>query len=125
MGEIMHELSIAYSLVQTAEAAAADAGVSHVDVVYLRLGEMSGVVDDALLFGYDVATRGTCLEGSRLEIEKVPVVVYCPMCDAEHELPSIQLFRCPVCDTPVLDIRQGREIELVSLEVFDDETAYS
>lgn len=121
----MHELSIAYSLVQTAEAAAAEAGVSRVDVLHLKLGEMSGVVDDALLFGYDVATQGTCLEGSRLAIEKVPVVIYCPTCDAEHELPNIQLFRCPVCDTPVRDIRQGREIELVSLEILDDETTYT
>ncbi|MEL6149386.1 MAG: hydrogenase maturation nickel metallochaperone HypA, partial [Chloroflexota bacterium] len=50
----MHELSIAYSLVNTAEAAARDAGVTAVSRVYLQLGAISGVVHDALLFSYDI-----------------------------------------------------------------------
>lgn len=112
----MHELSIAHSLVSIAEDAIKGAGVTRVEVVHLKLGALSGVVRDALLFAYDVATEGTALAGSRLEIEDVPVVVYCPTCDAERTLESIQLFCCPVCDTPTADIRQGREIELISLE---------
>lgn len=117
----MHELSIAHSLVNAAEEAAKNAGVSRVDVVHLKLGELSGVVADALLFGYDVATNGTLLEGSRLEIENIPVVVYCPVCNADAELPNIQLFQCPTCGTPTHMIRQGRELELVSLEILDDD----
>ncbi len=121
----MHELSIAHSLVNTAEDALAGTNVTQVEVVHLKLGALSGVVKDALLFGYDIATQNTRLAGSRLEIEEVPVVVYCPQCDAERTLDSIQLFQCPACGTPTGDIRQGREIELVSLECKDDEPAYS
>jgi len=121
----MHELSIAHSLVNTAEEALVGTNVTTVEVVYLRLGALSGVVKDALLFGYDIATENTRLAGSRLEIEEVPVVVYCPQCDAEHTLDHIQLFQCPTCGTPTGDIRQGREIELVSLECNEDEPAYS
>jgi len=120
----MHELSIAYQLVEIANSAARDAGATQVDAVHLRLGVFSGVVKDALLFSYDVATRGTLLEGSRLEIEEVPLVVYCPQCAREVELESVQLFQCPLCGTPTADIRQGREIDLISLEVADEtETA--
>lgn len=121
----MHELSIAYSLVSAADEAAQNVGVAQVDVVHLRLGALSGVVKDALLFGYNIATEGTRLAGSRLEIEDVPVVVYCTQCEAEFPLPNVQLFRCPVCSTPTGDIRQGKELEIVSLEYNEYETAHS
>ncbi len=112
----MHELSIAHSLVETASAAAAREGVERVDVVYLRLGALAGVVKDALLFGFEIAATGTPIAGARLEIEDVPVQVYCPACDAVLPLPSIQSFRCPRCERPTADIRAGRELQLVALE---------
>lgn len=117
----MHELSIAYNLVEIAQNAAHQAGATQVRAVHLQLGAMSGVVESALRFGYDIATQGTLLEGSTLQIETVPVVVYCPTCAAERTLKSIQLFQCPVCETPTADVRQGRELEILYLEI-DDET---
>lgn len=114
----MHELSIAYSLVNVANEAAQEAKVKRVDALHLRLGALSGVVKDALLFSYDIATQGTLLEGSRLEIEELPVMVKCPQCNNEEgcELPGIQRFRCPTHDIPTANIVQGRELEIRSLE---------
>jgi hydrogenase nickel incorporation protein HypA/HybF len=113
----MHELSIAYNLVEIAETAAREAGAEHVDVIHLKLGMFAGVVKEALYFGYDLATEGTLLQGSRLEIEDIPLVVYCPACDRESELPSIQLFECPNCGSLTANIRHGRELELTSMEI--------
>ncbi len=121
IGIEMHELSIAHDLVEIAEAAARDAHASRVEVVYLSLGLLSGVVKDALLFAYDLATAGTLLAGSRLEIEEVPVTIYCPDCARIHTLPSIQVFQCPVCGRPGMDIRSGREIQINSMEIMSDE----
>ncbi len=111
----MHELSIAYSLVQTAVHAAQESNIEQVQAVHLRLGALSGVIKDALLFSYDIAAKGTILEGSRLEIEEIPVIVHCTNC-GDVTLPSIQRFRCPICDRPSADIRQGKELEIISLE---------
>jgi hydrogenase nickel incorporation protein HypA/HybF len=83
----------------------------------LRLGALSGVATEALLFCYDIATNETPLNGSKLVIVELPVVIYCAKCEAERELPGVQRFRCPVCNTPSGDIRQGRELELDSLIV--------
>ncbi|MGB3544196.1 hydrogenase maturation nickel metallochaperone HypA [Rubrivirga sp.] len=116
----MHELSIATSLVSAADRAARDAGATRVTALHLRLGDLSGVVRGALDFAYEIAVEGTALEGSTLEVETVPVVVHCPTCDAERELPTITRFRCPVCDTPTGDVRAGREIEISHLEVESD-----
>lgn len=117
----MHELSIAYNLVEITEQVARDNNVSQVAAVHLRLGVFAGVVKDALLFGYDIATQDTPLAGSQLIIEDVPLVVYCPVCDAEKTLPSIQYFACPTCSTPTTDIRQGKEMEIISIEIAEDE----
>jgi hydrogenase nickel incorporation protein HypA/HybF len=116
----MHELSIAYQLVEIAANAAQTAGASRVAVVRLRLGALSGVVKDALLFSYDIATADTLLEGSRLEIEEVPLAIYCPTCDQIRTLDTIQSLRCPVCDQPSGNIRQGRELEIISIEISDE-----
>jgi len=121
----MHELSIAQSLVEIAENAAREAQAVKVEAVYLRIGAMSGVVKDALTFSYDIATHGTLLEGSAILITELPIIIYCPTCQAERELGSVQLLCCPVCDTPSNDIRQGREIEIESLEILTDETETS
>ena len=112
----MHELSIATSLVRAADQAAAAAGAERVTALHLRLGDLSGVVREALDFAYGFAAEGTRLEGSALVVETVPVVVHCPTCDAEREIETITRFRCPVCDTPTGDVRTGREIEISHLE---------
>lgn len=118
----MHELSIAYSLVEAAEAAAEAANATAVTAVYLRLGQLSGVVVDSLRFGWEIAVEGTRLAGARLEIEEVPVVVHCPTCVRDVTLVSPQRFRCPHCDTPTPTIVQGREVELNAMEIVDGES---
>jgi hydrogenase nickel incorporation protein HypA/HybF len=113
----VHELSIACELVESVDAAARQAGATRVSIVHLRLGKLSGVVSDALQFGYDIATKGTLLEGSQLVIEELPVVIYCDACGREVALPGIQNFNCPNCGTPSRHIRQGKEMEIRSMEV--------
>jgi hydrogenase nickel incorporation protein HypA/HybF len=114
----MHELSIAMGIVEAALEEADRRGV-RVRAVHLRLGGLSGVVKDALLFSYDVACQDTALEGSTLIVEDVPVVVYCAPCGQERLLKSVQSFTCPECGTPTMDVRQGKELEVFALEVDD------
>jgi hydrogenase nickel incorporation protein HypA/HybF len=112
----MHELSIALSIVGMAEEEAIRRNV-HVNAIHLKLGVLSGVVKEALLFSYDLACEGTALEGSHLVIEEVPTVVYCPACQAERPLASVQRFCCPVCGSPTPEVLQGKELEVVALEI--------
>lgn len=115
----MHELSIAMGIVDAALEESQRRGVQ-VTAVHLRLGALSGVVKDALLFSYEVACQDTPLQGSRLIVEEVPAVVFCPQCREPRALPSVQLFQCPECGTPTMDLRRGKELELFALEVEDE-----
>jgi hydrogenase nickel incorporation protein HypA/HybF len=112
----MHELSIAMSIVELAEEEAEQRGVS-VIAVHLKLGPLSGVVKSALVSAYEMACEQTVLEGSRLIIEEVPILVYCPKCEVSRTLTSIQWFSCPECRSPVSEVLQGRELQVTALEV--------
>jgi hydrogenase nickel incorporation protein HypA/HybF len=113
----MHELSIAVSMIEMATEEAERRGAVSVSALYVKLGPLSGVVKDALLFSYEVASNGTPLEGSQLLIEDVPVVIFCSKCQAERTLGSIQHFCCPVCGTLSSQVLTGRELEFVAMEI--------
>jgi hydrogenase nickel incorporation protein HypA/HybF len=117
----MHELSIAHSLVETAVEAAERAGARRVTRVLLRLGALSGVVRNALEFGYEITTQGTLLEGSELVIEELPVIVDCDACHTQTTLHDMQGFACPACGAPGPRMIQGRELELQSIEIDVDD----
>ena len=68
----MHELSIALSIVEGVEEELANHQGARVAAVHLRLGPLSGVAKEALLFSYDLACEGTRLAGSSLKIEETP-----------------------------------------------------
>ena len=89
----MHELSIAMSIVELAEEEAERRGVQ-VNAVHLKLGALSGVVKEALLSCYEMACENTPLQGSRLVVEEVPVVIFCPSCQAQRpaELGAVVLL---------------------------------
>jgi hydrogenase nickel incorporation protein HypA/HybF len=113
----MHELSIALSILDLAAAEAERQGGASIAAVHLRLGPLSGVVKDALRSAYDLAREGTVLENAELIIEDVALMVHCPACAVQREVPSPQQLCCPVCGTPTPHIIRGRELEVVALEI--------
>ncbi len=113
----MHELNLVQGIVEAAADAAERMGNPRVTAVNVRVGRLAGVDAGALLFSYDVVVAGTTLEGSRLQIVDVPLVVWCSHCLEEKELPEINRFRCPQCGTDAGEIRSGRELEVESLEI--------
>jgi hydrogenase nickel incorporation protein HypA/HybF len=115
----MHELAIAVDLVACATGELERLGAVHVVAVHLRIGPLSGVVKEALSFSFEVAAAGTRLQGARLQIDDVPVTVWCNACDAERQLPDLTRRRCPTCQAPTPRVTHGEELELVGLEIED------
>ncbi|HMO14515.1 MAG TPA: hydrogenase maturation nickel metallochaperone HypA [Pirellulaceae bacterium] len=120
----MHELSIAHSIIEVAKNHLVGFPNCEVRSIRLKIGALSCVHRDALHFSFDLIAADTPLQGAQLIIDDLPVVVFCPSCDALRELPGIQRFVCPVCDTRTGDIRQGKELEIDSIEVVDQEDSH-
>jgi hydrogenase nickel incorporation protein HypA/HybF len=113
----MHELSIAISMIDQITEEAANRGGLDVEAVHLKLGAFSGGDKEALLFAYELACEGSLLEGSRLVIETIPLVIYCATCQKDRTPPSLYQLSCPECGSPGQKIVSGREIEVASLEI--------
>ncbi len=119
----MHELSIAASIVDVVTESVARYPGARVKEVRLRLGALASVIEDSLQFCWGISIEKTPLEGAKLVVRVLPVVVYCTACGKQGELESLQSFRCPHCGEPAGDIRQGRELEIDSIEIDEVEEA--
>ncbi len=116
----MHELSIANRVLEIASEYAKNNGAEKVLAITLRVGALSCVHKSALEFSFELIAKDTVLEGAELKFIDVPVTVFCVPCNRELELAGIQRFRCPVCDTPSADIRNGQELEIETIEIVGD-----
>ena len=117
----MHELSIVGSIVDSVTESLAVYHGARVLEVRLRVGALAAVVEDSLQFCYGIATEGTLLQGSKLVVQILPVIVHCGACGVDGVIESLQSFTCPHCGEPVSDLRQGRELEIESFEIEDAE----
>lgn len=113
----MHELSVAVSLLEAAGERAREEGATRIKTVYLKIGPLSGVVVEALRSAFEVASSGTVAHGARLDVEEVPIVLFCADCRAEKKMQDAYTFTCPDCGRPSADVRAGRELEVKALEI--------
>jgi hydrogenase nickel incorporation protein HypA/HybF len=117
----MHELSLAMSIVETVTESLADYPGATVKEVRLRVGALAAVEEESLQFCFGVATEGSPVAGARLLVNRLPVILHCTPCGKDVELAGVQTFRCPVCGTQASGIRQGRELEIESIEIDEKE----
>lgn len=113
----MHELSIVSSIVDSVTETLTAYPGARVKEVRLRVGALASVIEDSLQFCYEIATKDTPLDGSMLVVKVLPVRMHCGGCAQDVEIVSLQSFRCPQCREPLTDMRQGRELEIDSIEI--------
>ncbi|MFF6783432.1 hydrogenase/urease maturation nickel metallochaperone HypA [Streptomyces sp. NPDC012510] len=112
----MHEMSVALAVVdQVAEAADRAGDVTAVRSVRLQVGELAGVVPDALSFCFELACAGTLLEGSELLTEAVPGRARCTPCAHEWAVGMPPRLTCPECGGTRTDLLVGRELQILDV----------
>jgi hydrogenase nickel incorporation protein HypA/HybF len=117
----MHEMGIALQIVEIATASLPEnLGDARVTAVNLKIGKLAAVVPESLRFCFDVAVKDTLLTGAKLVIEEVPVVARCKDCNAEWTIDE-PVFICKTCQSGSLEILSGRELDIESIEVVEEE----
>ncbi|MGD9056061.1 MAG: hydrogenase maturation nickel metallochaperone HypA [Desulfobacterales bacterium] len=117
----MHEMGIALQIVEIATASLpADLGEARVAAVNLKIGKLAAVVPESLRFCFEVAIKDTPLVGAKLAIEEIPVVAKCNACDARWTIDT-PVFVCQKCQSGSLEILSGRELDIDSIEVVEEE----
>jgi hydrogenase nickel incorporation protein HypA/HybF len=112
----MHELSITQSMLDVVLEHAQRAGAKDVVRIDLRIGQMSGIVDESIQFYFDFISRDTLAEGARLVIHHVPARFSCLSCSTEFE-PGERDWVCPNCGATGGRIVAGQEMAVESIEV--------
>lgn len=111
----MHEFSIVQSIVSIALESAHLHHVEHVSAVEVEVGEVSGVVVDAMEFAWKAATTGTLLSNALLRIKHIPLRVKCNSCQHLYEPEDIYEV-CPQCGEISAEILTGKELRVVAIE---------
>lgn len=112
----MHELSLMEAVRDQALEQASRHGGGRIVAINLRIGSLAGVEPEALRFAARVVLRGGLADGARFTIELVPARAWCAPCGELFALEA-GLGLCPCCGAASADLRQGRELELASLEL--------
>jgi hydrogenase nickel incorporation protein HypA/HybF len=112
----MHELSLAQSICDTV-ARHLPAGKRVVSVV-VEAGPLSGVVREALEFGFEIVSQAAGLGGARLEYRMLPAPGVCPACQARFQVTEMWA-RCPSCEHEPVTVEGGSEFRLKEIEVDD------
>ena len=113
----MHELSLTRSLLDIVDEYAERHGFRVVHSLKLSFGRLSCIDAEALKFSFEVLSQGTAAQGALLEMEILPVIVYCFSCEKEFELKSYP-SACPQCQGGDILLSAGtQELKLMEMDV--------
>jgi hydrogenase nickel incorporation protein HypA/HybF len=112
---LMHEMSIAGSMLEAVRAEAARHN-AHVLAVGVKIGELAGVDSESLLFCFDALVQDTDLAPLSLQIERLPWRNRCRQCAQDF---AVQEYRteCPQCGSPDTEAAGGQELEFAYMEI--------
>ncbi len=112
----MHELSVTEALLKTASEIGEQQNAKRVAVLIIKIGKLSGIIDDSVQFYWDIISKETICEGSRLDFTRIPAKFECQHCMHQFEMED-ELIPCPRCQGMNLVTIQGDEFLLESIEI--------
>ena len=115
----MHELSVAQEILGIVNQYLPNPVPNTVKSVKIKVGKLSNILTDSLIFCYDALTTQTPLEGSKLEVVELSVIISCISCNKESEIEP-PFFACPVCGNNQIKIISGTELQVDEIELFDE-----
>ncbi len=113
----MHELAVCQSLLREVERVASAHGASHVSRIEVAVGPLSGTEATLLDRAFGVARIGTLAEQATLDIEEMPITVWCAACETETKPASANALLCAQCGTWQVHVRSGDELTLRRVEL--------
>lgn len=112
----MHELSMAQGIFKTVMDTATENNAIEVTKVVVEVGHLAMINPEQLNFLLGVIKEDSIAENAEFIVNEIPVEIECKECDyhgnvdidgLDHYAPII---RCPECDTPRINVLNGRDI---------------
>ena len=123
----MHEYTLTANIIEEIIQAVDAEGNCKVLEATLGFGPFAHGSFDSIQFWWEVLSKDTVAEGSKLVYKPLDGELYCPSCkessiitNGNEDLPKdeyLQIFSCPKCHSLQTEIRSGDEIILIDIEV--------
>ncbi len=112
----MHEFSVVQNLMGLIEQNAMQNNAKSVSKVVVKIGRMSGIEPHLLKIAFDTFKEKTICENAQLEMIIQDIVAKCEDCEKEFIIENNR-FICPFCEGYNLQIIDGEDMYLLSLEL--------
>lgn len=111
----MHEVSIMESTLKIVEDVAVVNNLKKVISITLMIGELSCVMEEALLFAFNSMSKDTVAENAAIKIESVKATASCEECNIVFDINHYNKL-CPNCSCFCSSILTGNELYVKSIE---------
>lgn len=115
----MHEVSIINNVIEIVLMKAEENKLKSIDKITLKIGELSGVMKESLMFAFQGISKETILENAELVIERVKATGECSNCNIIFEIKHFNKL-CPKCNKFCCNILTGYELYI---DTIDGETS--
>lgn len=107
----MHELTIAQNLAEIICQSVPEEKLSQAESVLIRIGKLSNILPEALIFCFDSIKEQYGLKNTSLVIKEEPLRLICQTCSCEFESNDI-IFICKYCHSGNLRIIEGDVLQV-------------
>ncbi|UCF64167.1 MAG: hydrogenase maturation nickel metallochaperone HypA [bacterium] len=114
----MHELSIAQNIISIVQENINQEQQYSVKRVKVKIGKLTNILVDSLVFGFEALTKETNLDGVVLEVENIPLTIRCKDCETLTSLDDY-IFSCPACNSTAINLISGTELMVSEIELND------
>ena len=106
----MHELGVTFYVVRDVKKVAEENNVKKIDYVTLEIGEVSGVIHEAVT------------EHAKIYIETLEAITYCEDCKGQYRTIDYGK-KCPYCHSEHTYLLKGNEFNIKEIGIYEDSGA--
>lgn len=112
----MHELSIAYNIIEIVTVKASENNAANVNEIEIDIGEISGVVPEALETAMEFAKKDSVAKNAKVIINQIKSEAICNNCKKVF-IPFDIISSCPNCNSFDVNFVKGTEMRVKSINI--------
>jgi len=114
----MHELAITREIIALVKQECKERDISKPRKVSIHLGKLTNFSKEPIRLYFDLLKReNPIIVDTLLEVEEIPGKLFCRSCQKKSDIEEPFMIFCPLCDSHEVDIIQGKEAAIKSIEV--------
>lgn len=112
----MHELAVTKGLLKICLEEGEKHKIKKIRKINIKVGELTDLVPACIEYYFNIVSKDTIAENTKINVEKIPVEIKCNECGYSGVLGKNN-YVCPKCKGIVYEITKGKEFYLDTMEV--------